>query len=152
MFDITTSRDFLEKLEADFDDFMKEPNAARLALNCALTAYHLHEWVWGDWLKTDYATWKTLRIRDKDSFLAWIDTACPWFSTIQELANGTKHFGPAPSFSTEFVVSPPYTLGGRRPNGMKALRSRMSPTAAKDIYCSTTEPAAGSTDGKPLTP
>jgi hypothetical protein len=111
MFDITTSRDFLEKLEADFDDFMKEPRSARLALNCALTAYHLHEWVWGDWLKTDYARWKTLRIRDKDSFLAWIDTACPWFSTIQELANGTKHFGSAPSFSTEFVVSPPYTLG-----------------------------------------
>jgi hypothetical protein len=81
MFTIGTSRDFLWKLEADFDDFMKEPYSTRLAVNCALTAYHLHEWVWGDWLKTDYATWKTLRIRDKESFLTWIDKACPWFST-----------------------------------------------------------------------
>jgi hypothetical protein len=30
---ITTSRDFLWKLEADFDDFIKQPNSARLALN-----------------------------------------------------------------------------------------------------------------------
>jgi hypothetical protein len=110
MFDMTTSRDFLWKLEADFDDFMEEPHSARLAVNCALTAYHLHEWVWGDWLKADYATWKSLGIRDKESFLAWIDKACPWFSTIQELANGTKHFG-APSFTTEFAVSPPYVYG-----------------------------------------
>jgi hypothetical protein len=90
MFDMTTSRDFLWKLEADFDDFVEEPHSPRLAVNCALTAYHLHEWVWGDWLKTDYATWKRLGIRDKESFLTWIDRACPWFSTIQELANGTK--------------------------------------------------------------
>jgi hypothetical protein len=47
MFDIITSRDFLAKLEADWDDFMKEPHSARLALNCAITAFHLHEWVIG---------------------------------------------------------------------------------------------------------
>jgi len=110
MFNIITSRDFLWKLEADFDEFAKEPHSTRLALNCALTAYHLHEWVWGDWLKTDYATWKKLGIRDKDSFLAWIDKACPWFSTIQELTNGTKHFR-ATTFSTEFAVSPLYVYG-----------------------------------------
>jgi hypothetical protein len=37
MFDIITSHDFLEKLEADFDDLMREPHSARLALNCC---YH----------------------------------------------------------------------------------------------------------------
>ena len=42
MFDIITSRDFLAKLEADFADFEKEPGSARLALNCAITGYHLH--------------------------------------------------------------------------------------------------------------
>lgn len=110
MFDITTSRDFLWKLEADFDAFTREPHSASLALNCALSAYHLHEWVWGDWLKTEYATWKTLGIRDKNGFLAWIDRACPWFITIQELANGTKHFR-SPPFATEFAVSPPYVYG-----------------------------------------
>jgi hypothetical protein len=60
MFNITTCRDFHSKLSADFDDFAKEQDSARLALNCIITAYHLHEWVWGDWLKTDYAAWKEL--------------------------------------------------------------------------------------------
>jgi hypothetical protein len=111
MFDIITSRDFLEKLEADFDDFMKEPYSARHALNCAITAYHLHEWVWGDWLKTDYATWKTLGIRDKDSFLAWIDKACIWFKTIQDLANGAKQFGSSENLKAERVGAPPFMWG-----------------------------------------
>jgi hypothetical protein len=58
MFDITTCRDFHRKLKADSEDFAKEQDSGRLALNCIITAYHLHEWVWGDWLKTDYAAWK----------------------------------------------------------------------------------------------
>ncbi|MGH7039187.1 MAG: hypothetical protein ACREFK_04150 [Stellaceae bacterium] len=107
LFDIITSRDFLEKLEADFEDFRKNPHSARLALNCAITAFHFHEWVWGDWLKTDYATRKTLGIRDKDSFLAWIDNACVWFKTIQDLANGAKHFGSSGNFKAERVGAPP---------------------------------------------
>jgi hypothetical protein len=113
VFDITTSRDFLAKLEADFDDFMKQPESARLALNCAITAYHLHEWVWGDWLKTDYAVWKALKIRDRDTFRAWIDGACPWFETIEELTIGAKHFGSAQSFKTERVGAPPFVWNER---------------------------------------
>jgi hypothetical protein len=108
MFDITTSHDFLMKLEADFDDFMKEPHSARLALNCALTAYHLCEWVWADWLK-DQKVLQGSVLRKRDDFLKWIDTACPWFETIQELANGTKHLR-HPSFTTERVGAPPFML------------------------------------------
>ena len=58
MFDIVTSQEFLAKLEADCTDFKAQPDSARHALNCIITAYHLHEWVWGDWLNADYATWK----------------------------------------------------------------------------------------------
>ena len=92
MFDITTCRNFHKKLKADFEDFANEQDSARLALNCIITAYHLHEWVWGDWLKADYATWKELEIRDKESFVAWIERECPAFKTVQDLTNGTKHF------------------------------------------------------------
>ena len=92
MFDITTCRDFYRKLKADSEDFAKEQDSGRLALNCIITAYHLHEWVWGDWLKTDYAAWKQLGIKDKDSFVAWIERECPAFTTVQDLANGAKHF------------------------------------------------------------
>jgi hypothetical protein len=92
MFDIITSRDFHAKLKADYADFLKDTQSARLALNCINTAYHLHEWVWGDWLKSDHATWKELGIRDKESFIAWLDRECPGFQTLQGLANGAKHF------------------------------------------------------------
>ena len=33
-------------------------------------------------------------IRDKAGFLAWLDTACPHFAILQELANGSKHCSP----------------------------------------------------------
>lgn len=92
MFNITTYRDFHGKLQADFEDFAKEQDSARLALNCIITAYHLHEWVWGDWLKSNYAAWQELGIRDKVSFVAWIERECPAFRTVQDLANGAKHF------------------------------------------------------------
>jgi hypothetical protein len=58
MFGIDTSSDFLVKLEADFADFEKQPGSGLLALNCAMTANHMYEWVWGDWLKTDHDVWK----------------------------------------------------------------------------------------------
>ena len=92
MFDISSSQDFYAMLVQDFDEFIEDQQSSRRAIHCAITAYHLHEWVWGDWLGTDYLTRKALSIRDKESFLAWIDKACPWFSSIQALANGSKHF------------------------------------------------------------
>ncbi|WP_234050991.1 MULTISPECIES: hypothetical protein [unclassified Xanthobacter] len=108
MFDIRTARDFLDKLEADFADYQKEPASARLALNCAITAFHLHEWVWGDWLKKGHATCKALKIKEKKDFLRWIDTACVWFPTIQELTNGAKHFGHPKSFDSHRASSAPF--------------------------------------------
>jgi len=112
MFDITTSRDFLAKLEADFDDFMKEPHSTRLALNCAITAYHLHEWVWGDWLKGNPEIQKAMGIAgsDRKAFLRWIAKACVWFEPIQSLANGTKHFRSQASFQTIRVGASPFML------------------------------------------
>jgi hypothetical protein len=83
MFDLTNSRDFYAMLVEDFDDFMAEPHSARRAVHCAITAYHLHEWVWSDWLKHDYDVWKALGIRDKDSLRSWIDAKCVWVLAVQ---------------------------------------------------------------------
>jgi hypothetical protein len=79
---------------------MAEPHSARRALRCAITAYHLHEWVWSDWLSKDYNVWKKLGIRDLESFVDWIDRACVWFRGVQDLANGTKHFIREQGFET----------------------------------------------------
>jgi hypothetical protein len=114
MFDITMSHDYLEKLEADFDDYMKEPASARRALNCAITAYHLHEWVWGDWLRQNQQVQDALSItgvtnrQRREAFLSWIDKACPWFSTIQDLSNGAKHFRHGQNFQAMRVSAPPF--------------------------------------------
>lgn len=95
IFGIGTARDFLDKLEADFADYEKEQGSGRLALNCAMTAYHLHEWVWSDWLKNSGGVCSDLGIRNgKNGFLAWIDSVCPWFRWIRELTNGAKHTAP----------------------------------------------------------
>jgi hypothetical protein len=101
MFNIENSRNFYEKLLEDLADFQDNPHSARHAINCAITAYHMHEWVWGDWLKTDYATWQKLGIRDKETFLAWVDQNEPWFRSIQDLCNGSKHFDRSASGKTK---------------------------------------------------
>jgi hypothetical protein len=105
MFDIEKSEDFYRKLVEDYDDFMASPSSARLALNCILTAYHLYEWVWGDWLKSDRALKSKLNIRTKADFLKWIDSVWGFFPLIQDLANGTKHFGRPQAIATHKVVS-----------------------------------------------
>lgn len=134
MFDIETCRDFHKKLNADFDDFVKEQDSARLAMNCVITAYHLHEWVWGDWLKTAYSAWKELGIRDKDSFLAWIERECPAFNTVQDLANGAKHFIREESVKTRHVGG--YGMGpfGIGPFGASYLLIDYGTDAGDDRY------------------
>lgn len=109
MFGLTTSRDFLDKLEAEFSDFTADPGSGRHALNCALTAFHLHEWVWADWLKRDHAVKGQLGIKTKKDFLGWIDRSCPWFPMVQSLTNGTKHLQPTP-FEAQRVSAMPFAL------------------------------------------
>jgi hypothetical protein len=103
MFAIKTSRDFYGKLLEDFADFQSDQTSARCAINCAVTAYHLHEWVWGDWLKTDFQAWKALGIRDRNSFIAWMDRNMPWFTILQSITNGSKHFDRNESAKTQVV-------------------------------------------------
>ncbi|MFG1391627.1 hypothetical protein [Xanthobacter agilis] len=108
MFDIRSARDLLDKLEADFADYANESDSARLALNCSITAFHLHEWVWGDWLKSDRETRDALGIQSPKEFLQWIDKTCVWFPTIQALTNGTKHFGRPKGFDGIRVSRMPF--------------------------------------------
>lgn len=110
MFDIASSEDFYAALVNDFDDLMAEPHSARRALHCAMTAYHLHEWVWGDWLKRDEAVKAALGIRDKDSYVKWLHASCVWFGFVQSLANGAKHFDRNRGFDSYRVAALPFAL------------------------------------------
>jgi hypothetical protein len=97
MFGITSAYRFFEKARADFalvQTNIADPGAA---MNCTLSLYHLHEWVWAKWLKRRPDALAALGIRDKDAFITWLDENCPHFSLLQELANGTKHCSPVHS-------------------------------------------------------
>lgn len=93
MFDLTTSADFFDKMVDDFDDLFNDPLSTRHAINCALSAYHMHEWVWGDWLKADKATQQKLGIEGFNEWRAWVKIKEPFFEVVESLANGSKHFG-----------------------------------------------------------
>lgn len=93
MFDIRTAADFYGKMIEDYDDFAENSSSSRHAINCATSLYHLAEWVWGDWLKDDHATWAKLGgVRDLKSFKAWVDKQEPWYAVVMDIANGSKHF------------------------------------------------------------
>lgn len=111
MFDVVSARDYYLTLIEDFDDFVDEPHSARRALHCAISAYHLHEWVWSDWLKNDAQVRNKLGIRkNKDEFVGWICRANVWFPYIQAIANGSKHMGRTDSFEAVKVVAAPFAF------------------------------------------
>jgi hypothetical protein len=93
MFDINNSRDFYQKLVDEYEDLLKNPTSGRSAINCATTAYHMAEWVWGDWLKADAVTRQNLGSLIKiDDFKSWLGEASLFFDAMQAVANGSKHY------------------------------------------------------------
>jgi hypothetical protein len=93
-----TATDLLEKLEQEITDFRSSKCLSqRHALNAVWTAYHMHEWVWGDLLKSDRATQQGLGLcpsgtrASKEDFIAYLDTNCPAFVDAQALTNASRH-------------------------------------------------------------
>lgn len=96
MFDVEDSVGFYRLMIENYDDFVENSGSSRHAINCAISAFHIAEWIWGDWLSTDYEAWKRLEgVRDRDSFMAWLDRQTPLFQVVQGIANGSKHFARA---------------------------------------------------------
>lgn len=94
---ITNLEEFYTVLVEDFEDSCDNPSSSRHAMHCAISAYHMVDWVWADWLKSDEQTQKELGIKKDDrEFRRWIDACCPHFSTVQGIANGSKHFKTSP--------------------------------------------------------
>lgn len=100
MFDIRTSADFYRKCLDDYSSLLYNPEYAGFAINCAMSSYHLAEWIWGDFLKTDQALKTRLNIKTCDDFKRWVEARCPYFRTVQSIANGSKHFNRGVSGST----------------------------------------------------
>jgi hypothetical protein len=131
MFDMVNSRDFYQKLLEDFDDFLLQPDSARHAMNCAITAHHMADWVWGDFVKSDAALKIRLGVRDIHDFLRWIDTQTVWYGLVQSLSNGSKHFIRKAAEGTQKIEG--FGMGGfgQGPFGMSYLAIEVSPTDPK---------------------
>jgi hypothetical protein len=93
VFGITTPTQLYTKLVLEFDDFCAAPGSGRHAMNFVITAFHLTEWVWKDFLKEDEAKRDELGIaKDINAFHRWIAEKSIWTAQMQDLANGSKHF------------------------------------------------------------
>ncbi|UPK15815.1 hypothetical protein IVA93_37550 (plasmid) [Bradyrhizobium sp. 155] len=79
----------------EFDDFCDNQGSARHAMNFVITAYHLHEWVWKDYLKNDALRRQEIGIaKDFKAYRDWLNSHV-WYAQMEPLANGSKHFRPA---------------------------------------------------------
>lgn len=113
MFAITNAEEFFAKVRADLAALEEKIDDSGRAMNCILSAYHLHEWVWARLLKASTPrTLGNMVVNDKSSFVAWLETACPHFLVLQQLANGTKHCAPVHSTKKiEGYGMGPYGIG-----------------------------------------
>ena len=87
-FDISTSKDFYHKLIEDYEDYKLDPTSSRLAINCAMTAWHLFEWVYNEFKTSLQGTFGTIDIY-RDHLKA---NECPSLETMHRITNGSKHF------------------------------------------------------------
>jgi hypothetical protein len=100
-FGISTAKEFLEKLHEEQKDFVATHCLSeRHALNAIITAYHLHEWVWGECRSRRpdlIQNWGLTAKKDADEFRVYLadQTRCPGIEDARKVTNGTKHFSPS---------------------------------------------------------
>jgi hypothetical protein len=112
MFDIKNSADYYAMLVDDFDEFTEQPQSSRRAIHCAITASHLGEWIWHDWLKDRVDVKAQLGVTTKKSFYEYLKQHV-WLNILREIANGSKHFE-RQAYKTEYVKGygmGPYGVG-----------------------------------------
>ncbi len=94
-FEILNSKDFLEKLINEYDDFDKEHLNSRHAINCAINSWHLTDWTFQEFHKNDSRFRKTNIDNKKESELFkyqnYLKEVCPELEYMRIIANGIKH-------------------------------------------------------------
>lgn len=94
-FDYTGVYDFYMKLVAEYESLKADPLSSRHAINFAMTAWHLAEWVWAQRLKDNRQEQQELygrTFKDQKSYIAHITSVCPDLEVVQTICNGSKHF------------------------------------------------------------
>ncbi|WP_420318161.1 hypothetical protein [Ekhidna sp.] len=79
-FDIAESKDWFDKLEREYNDFLKDKTSSDRAINFSITAHHMNEWAKSELTEKEKAKLALKRKPVQNDF-----------NIIQDLANGTKH-------------------------------------------------------------
>ena len=112
VFAITNAREFREKVEQDLDELAKDIANSNRAMNAAVFAYHLHEWLWSHVLKPRKpVTLENSSIASKEDFKSWLELNCPHFNLLQNLVNGSKHAYPVNGAKIAGYGEGPYGVG-----------------------------------------
>lgn len=86
-FSIKKPEDFFKKLQEDYIEFCKDKTSSRVALNCAMTAWHLTEWIYNEYNSQLIHSFQKL-----SDFQSFIKVQCPSLQIMHDIANGTKHY------------------------------------------------------------
>jgi len=85
-FNIRDTKDFLNKLLEDYEEFQKDPTSSRIAINSAMTAWHLSDWAYNEFsgIKTQFPK--------LDQYQSYLKTLCPQLQIMHDITNGSKHY------------------------------------------------------------
>jgi hypothetical protein len=87
-YEIQTTADFFRKLLDEREDFLKNPTSSRHAINCALTGWHIYEWVYTEYRSNPFIQ----QFKKAKKFEDWLLDKHMEFKLIRDLADGSKHF------------------------------------------------------------
>lgn len=112
-FEIRSAHGFFDKLKEEYKDLRDDLTSSRHAINCAMTAWHLTEWVWAEHLAGDPPAQQRIdgSIRKFYQFRNWAVVECPELEIMECITNGSKHF----TFDKEKVQSTKKHGGGFGP-------------------------------------
>jgi hypothetical protein len=97
------------------------------ALNCAITAWHICEWVWAGIAKLDRRSKEIAEVlgvsgrpMNSNDVVAWALRKCPELEICQSICNGTKHVNSEKSVATTMAAPDP---AERRPGKQLVARA-----------------------------
>ena len=93
-FGIVNSRGFYNKLLEEYQDFDKYYPSARFAMNCAVTSWHMTDWVFEQCYKTDSRFQFDKRAVQQNGlarFQEFMISKCDELKYMRDISNGAKH-------------------------------------------------------------
>lgn len=98
-FEINNSKSFFEKLLQEYKDFDTDHLNPRFAMNCAINSWHLSDWTFQEFFKSDNRFQNSIEIVDGEKKLfsgllkyqKYLIKKCPDLKYMRSITNGTKH-------------------------------------------------------------